>query len=741
MFENYPFWHALFTEAGFTPILSDESNTTLYRGGIFSIMSDNICFPAKLTNGHIMNLVNKGVGRIFYPLVIMEQKEHEHDTNCFNCPVVSGYPDVIRSAVNPEQRYGIHFDTPVVSFKDEKAVFDSCYRYLHDVLGVKKSVVKRAVRRAIEAKFDVRGQLIAKEKEILKRSIDSGSMLFVMTGRPYHVDPLINQRVAQIVTDLGADIISDDVFREEEDHCLEMNYISQWTYPNRVVHAAHGVARLPQNVQLIQINSFGCGPDSFLMDEASNILNAAGKNHTVIRVDEISSPGSVRLRLRSLIESLKQSAAMGRSKAAGEYKALHNSFTEKEKNERTVLIPWFSDSLSPLFPSLFKRLGFNFRNLPKPDEESIQYGLKYGHNEVCYPATLVLGDIMKFLINNREDRDKYVVGITQTGGQCRATNYLALIKNAMITAGFSDVPVLSINTGTAYGNEQPAFTADIKLALSLAIKILHYTESISAMYRSMVVREKVKGTSKYLMDKYINIAIEYVESKKEDKLINVLEQAVDEFNSISITDHQPRVVGLIGEIYIKYNSFGQLHIGEWLQERGIEVVVPSIFSFLLQFFVNDKVNHKNGIERTTFIGRRFEDLLRIYIGSREKKWDKVKRKFRFYRQESNIFEQAKDASNVLNLVNQFGEGWLIAGEVMELSRMGIGKVVCLQPFGCIANHIVARGIENRLRKVCPQTGMLFLDIDSSVAKVNLENRLHFLVDQMEQEEKEKGATA
>ncbi len=728
MFENYPFWHTLFTEVGLTPILSDESNSELYRGGIFSIMSDNICFPAKLTNGHIMNLIGKSVGRIFYPLVMMEQKEHEHDTNCFNCPVVSGYPDVIRSAVNPEQKYGIHFDTPVVSFKDEKALHDSCYHYLHS-LGIKRQTIKKAIKKAIETKTNVKNNLIATEKSVLEKAIANGNMLFVMTGRPYHIDPLINQRVAQIVTDLGADIISDDIFREDEGKCLEMNYISQWTYPNRVIHTAHGVARLPQNIQLIQINSFGCGPDSFLMDEASNILNAAGKNHTIIRVDEISSPGSVRLRLRSLIESLKQSTSLNTNKRVGEYSALHNSFTEKEKNERTVVIPWFSDTLSPLLPSMFKRIGFNFMNLPKPDEESIQYGLKYGHNEVCYPATLVLGDIMKFLIKNREERDKYVVGITQTGGQCRATNYLALIKNAMITAGFSDVPVLSLNTGTSYGNEQPAFKADAKLALSLTLKALHFSEFIGSMYRSSVVREKEKGASRKLMDKYLETAVSYIESKNEDKLIKLLDDAVTEFNNLEITDHQPKAVGLIGEIYIKYNTFGQLHIGEWLQERGIEVVVPSIFSFILQFFVNDKVNHKNGIERTTFIGRRFQDLLRMYVESRDRKWDKVKRKFRFYRHESNIFEQAKDASNVINLVNQFGEGWLIAAEVIELSREGIDKIVCLQPFGCIANHIVARGIENRLRKVCPKTGMLYLDIDSSVAKVNLENRLHFLIDE------------
>ena len=729
MFENFPFWSTLFSECGLKPILSDESTTKLFRGGIFSIMSDNICFPAKLTNGHIMNLVEKKVSRIFYPLVIKETKEHEHDSNCFNCPVVSGYPDVIRSAVNPEGRYGIHFDTPVVSFIDEKAIYDSCYNYL-TTLGIKRATIKRAVRKAIEKKMEVKRNLIETEKQILEADVKEGKMIFVMTGRPYHIDPLINQRVAQIVTDLGVDIISDDVFREDFNECLEMNYISQWTYPNRVIHAAHGVAKLPANVQLIQINSFGCGPDSFLMDECSNILNAAGKNHTVIRVDEISSPGSVRLRLRSLVESLRQSNALGHKNETYTYKAIHNSFTEKEKNERTIVVPWFSDSLSPLFPVVFKRLGFNLINLPKPDENSITTGLKYSHNEVCYPATLVVGDLVKFMIEHRDERDKYVVGITQTGGQCRATNYLALIKNALTTAGLSDVPLLSLNTGTAYGNDQPAFKLNVRLALSIALKAVQYTEALAMMNRAMSVREKVPGTAEALMAKYQQLAIEALDKKQDKRLFALLEQAVDEFNAIEEKENfKPRVIGLIGEIYIKYNSFGQLHIGKWLQDQGIEVVVPSLMSFLLQAFVNNKVNDKHDIEKSSWMGKVGSKFVMNYINSRGRKWDKIKSRFKYNRSEGSIFEMADDASKVLNLVNQFGEGWLIAGEVMELSRSGIDKVVCLQPFGCIANHIVARGIENRLRKVCPKTGLLFLDIDSSVARVNLENRLHFLIDQ------------
>lgn len=251
------------------------------------------------------------------------------------------------------------------------------------------------------------------------------------------------------------------------------------------------------------------------------------------------------------------------------------------------------------------------------------------------------------------------------------------------------------------------------------------------MQRSMVVRQVEAGKAEAIFQKYIDIAIKLTDEFNEDRLVDALSDAVDEFNAIPVKDVEPKVVGLIGEIYIKYNQQGQMQLTKWMQEQGIEVVVPSLMAFLVQGFVNNKVNHKGYIERTSFMERLVTKFISQYVHRNESKMEKVKRRFRYYRPEGSIFEMADDASKVLNLANQFGEGWLIAGEVMELSRQGVKKVVCLQPFGCIANHIVARGIENRLKKVCPETALLFLDIDSSVAKVNLENRLHFLIDQAE----------
>lgn len=321
MYENYPFWQKLFAECGFEVLLSPESNMELYQKGIASVMSDNICFPAKLVHGHILWLIEAKVDRIFYPIVQKETKEWDTASNSFNCPVVSGYPEVIRSAIDPEGNYGIAFDKPVMSFHDIDILRTQAYNYFQ-TLGIDKERFDTAFDTAWDFRNETKNNLIINQKELLKKCLESGEMVFVVAGRPYHADSLVNQKVGQILADLGITALTDDVFLEPQPKeppkskrfrlaerfgigFKRLNMVSQWSYPNRVVHAAMEVAKLPDNVQLIQLNSFGCGPDSFYMEEISQILRQAGKNHTVLRIDEIASPGSIRLRIRSLIESLK----------------------------------------------------------------------------------------------------------------------------------------------------------------------------------------------------------------------------------------------------------------------------------------------------------------------------------------------------------------------------------------------------------------------------------------------------
>lgn len=726
IFEDFPFWHTLLSECGFEVVLSPESTPSLYQKGVGSVMSDNICFPAKLAHGHILALIEQGVDRIFYPMIPKEEKDFKSSCNSFNCPVVSGYPDVIRSSIDPGVNYGIPFDKPVITFGDYRVLKKACYKYV-SALGVTKGVFSQSFKKAMEEHHHTKKQLHEKQSQLLTEAINKHELIFIVAGRPYHTDPLVHQKIGQILSDLGATVLTDDVFCSTENYgFLNLNIVSQWSYPNRVVQAAMEVARLPENVQLIQLNSFGCGPDSFFMDEITEILKQAGKNHTIIRIDEIASPGSVRLRLRSLIESLKVTSK-NTDKISGEahFKAYPTVYSENDRR-KTILIPWFADFISPFVPAIGKLAGYNIENLPKSSKASAEAGLKYGHNEVCYPSTLILGDMITALQSGKYDLDNVVMGITQTGGQCRATNYVSQIKAGLANAGFSSVPVIVFATGGVYQNEQKAFKFPIVKLIEIIVYAVLYGDALQQMHSATIIREKKKGDTQQLFDFYVERGVEAIEANDYRMLLQLLQQAVDDFNQVAIHEREFSKVGLIGEIYVKYNNYGQAYITQWLREKGMEVVTPPIIDFLMQYFVNSEVNNKNGIKRSvlmTFLN----PLFWKYMNKRISRVDDIMEKFRFYQPNESIYVKARYASEILDLSNQFGEGWTIAAEVATYSRHDIKRIVCIQPFGCIANHIVAKGIEKRLKKFYPDISLLYLDIDGGMAEVNLQNRLHFLI--------------
>ena len=726
MFENYPFWNKLLSECGFEVVLSPESTFSMYQKGVGSVMSENICFPAKVVHGHILALAELKVDRIFYPMVIKEEKEFDNSNNSFNCPVVSGYPDLIRSAVDTKEKFHIPFDKPVLTFSSNKALKKSCFLYLSQ-FGIKNNVFDNAFQKAIQEDNTFKTKLRDEQKILFNKAVSDKKWVFIVAGRPYHADPLIHQKTGQILSDLGIEVFTDDVFLSEESHGFKnLNIVSQWSYPNRVIQAAMKVAKLPYNVQLVQLNSFGCGPDSFFMDEVNDILKQAGKNHTVLRIDEIASPGSVRLRLRSLIESLKAVDFEKNDIKTKPFKGYEATYTQKDR-KKTILAPWFSDFLSPFIPELGKLAGYKFVNLPKTNKISAETGLKYGHNEVCYPSTLILGDIITALQSGKYDLDDVVIAITQTGGQCRATNYISQIKSGLKNAGFSHIPVIVLGTGRAYQNEQKSFKLPFLKLTDIAIRTVLYADALQQMYNFMIVREKKKGKTQELFDFYINIGIKTIQDNDGKRFNKLLEQAVADFNMIEISSKEFSTVGLIGEIYVKYNNYGQAHITEWLQSKNMVVVTPPFIDFLMQYFVNLQININNGVDKNGILKQIFNPAMLKYMNIRIAAVEKIMQKFRFYHLPESIFTKAKYASEILDLSNQFGEGWLIAAEVACCARQGIDKIVCVQPFGCIANHIVAKGIEKRLKKIYPQINLLYLDIDGGMAEVNLQNRLHFII--------------
>jgi len=723
MFDNLPFWSALLRECGVKTVLSAPSTMKIYEKGLGTIMSDSICFPAKLVHGHIYDLVERGVERIFFPMVIFERFENKDAINAYNCPIVSSYAEVIRSSVNPEARWNIPLDSPVVSFADDILLEKACYRYLRS-LGADKAMFRRAFVEARKAQSAFRESVSARARAIVARANAENRTVVVLAGRPYHSDSLINSKAPDILAEMGADVLSEDAVSDLA-AMPKLHVLSQWTYPNRIYNAAAWVGAQGDNVQLVQINSFGCGPDAITINETRELLRSFGKTHTLVRVDEITSTGSLRLRLRSMLESfaLRNSSNVSAPRAKRTTGALFG----KEDRRRTILAPCFSHIYSRMLPPLFALAGYKLENITGTDKESVELGLKYANNEICYPATIVIGDVIKALQSGRYDRNEVAVAITQTGGQCRASTYISLIRKAMTAAGFDDVPVVAIGTEGKVINSQPGFEINWLKIMPALFAAFCYTDSLSAMYYSTVVRETRKGDATHLLEKYLRAAYPVMMRKDVNGVFHLLRRAVTEFNAVAVENRRHPRIGIVGEIYIKYNSFGNLNIVEWLISQGVEVVVPPLIDFFMQAFVNIDVNRENHLSRSSSWSTMITYFFEQYANRFVNRSNRILKRYNRYEPMHDIRDVSAKAAEIINLANQFGEGWLIPGEIAAFAESGVNNVVSVQPFGCIANHVISKGVEKRIRDRYPNMNLLFLDFDSGMSEVNILNRLHFMV--------------
>ncbi|MBP1673252.1 MAG: Activator of (R)-2-hydroxyglutaryl-CoA dehydratase [Bacteroidetes bacterium] len=724
MFENYPFWNTLFKESGLEVVRSDDSSQALYQKGIGGAMSDNICLPAKLSHGHIINLIEKKVDRIFLPIVVYEKKQFNKTTNSFNCPVVTGYPEVLESGIIDLVDLNIVIDKIPVNFKDPELLRKSCQKYLKS-LDVSAKTFKHAFKKALEYQQWSKNDIIEQNERILKKAIELNRPIILVAGHPYHADPFIHQNVSSLLADLGVFVINEEIAAHSEEGFDHFFTISQWEYTNRILHAVKWVGEQSYPIGIVQLNSFGCGLDSIILGEVKELVNAKKIPYAWVRIDEISSPGSIKLRLRSLVESMKMRNELISPQKITFHKPQLPVF-DMEDRKRTILFPWFSDFYSPLAPILAKQIGYNFENLPPSDQESIDLGLKFANNEVCYPATLVVGDIIKGLKSGRYQNENIAIGITQTGGQCRATNYLSLIKRGITNAGFHDVPIIGLGSPDAVFNLQPGFKPHWLKIIKAAFMALLYADSISQLYYATASREKSNTQSKILKDKYINLAKSALERKEHHKLPDLLQEAVFEFNQITIHYEDVQTVGIVGEIYVKYNAYGQYNMVEWLIENHVEVVIPPLLDFMMQAFVNNKVQRASFIAKANRLGFT-EQIAEKFANRTIKKFDTVLKRFKYYRPNPSIHHAARLASEILNLNHQYGEGWLIPAEAATFAEQNINNVICLQPFGCIANHIIGKGMEKKIKLKYPQLNLLYLDFDSGISKVNVINRIHFLL--------------
>ena len=727
IYEEYPFWHTLFTDCGIQVKLSDASDFSNYEKCAHMVMSDNICFPAKVVHSHIESLQKQGVERIFMPFVV-----HEHSTkgtqNSYNCPIVTGYSTVVKSS----QPSAIPIDSPTISFRDTNLLTQQCSEYLTAAFGINPKVIARAVVHAEQQLAQFHADMAHADQEILQHSRSKGRLCIMLAGRPYHADPLIQHRVSDLLAGMGIDVITDDIVRlDNHGNSSETHYLAQWAYPNRILKAAEWCASQGDDLLFVQMTSFGCGPDAFLNDEVRDFMLRHHKAPTLLKLDDINNAGSMKLRIRSLVESLNIARKKRRTSIA-EKGFVTTPAYDKACRNRKILVPFFTPFISPLIPSVLRLSGYEVENLPMSDRQSCEWGLKYANNEVCYPATLIVGDIIKAFRSGQHLPDKSAVAITQTGGQCRASNYVLLIKKALVDAGYPNVPVISLTFGDELKNDQPAFKINWAKLLPVALRAILYSDCISKLYHAAAVREKIPGQAQTLAQLYLQRGAELIEARHSNRLIGCIADAATEFDNICTDMECPRV-GIVGEIFLKFNPFAQKDVIGWLIGRHIEVMPPLLLDFFMQSFVNRRANVQQHIDRRNIADTAMPAAYKI-VKSAIEKFDKAASRFRYYRPFNDIFAEAEAAKQVITLAAQFGEGWLLPAEVISFAKHGVNNVISLQPFGCIANHIVSKGVEKRIKNLFPDINLLSLDFDSGVSDVNITNRLLLFTDKLKQHE-------
>ena len=720
MFEEYPFWHTLFTECGIAVRLSDPSDYTRYERSARMVMSDNICFPAKLVHSHIANLSEQGVDRIFLPFVIYEQGG-EGDQNSYNCPIVTAYSAVVKSVEQTETP----IDSPVISFKDGYLLHKQCVDYLSS-LGISKGVIMNAFQKAEEEQTKYRCAIAEHNQQTLLKSKMFEQLSILLAGRPYHADPLIQHKVSDMLSEMGINVLTEDIVRGEDVDIKDTHFLAQWSYPNRIMRAAKWCAEQGDNVQFVQMTSFGCGPDAFIVDEVRDLLLRHNRAYTLLKLDDINNVGSMKLRVRSLVESLKMANEHNRKRHQMDF--ITTPVYDNNYRHRKIIIPFFTSFISPLIPAILRVAGYDMECLPMSDEKSSEWGLKFANNEVCYPATLIIGDIIKAFKEGRYNPSEVAVGITQTGGQCRASNYLPMLKKALVDAGYTDTPVISLTFGDNLDNNQPALNINWVKILPVALRAVLYSDCINKMYHASVVREKEKGDANELRNECLKAGAKLIENGDSKALYKCLEIATEEFDSICKDVVLPKV-GVVGEIYLKFNTFAQRSVVDWLIEQRIEVVPPVLADFFTQTFVNRKAKVSAHIEKRQ-ISDYLLGLCYRLVRSEVRKVNKICSTFRYFTPFGDIFHEARLGEQVITLNAQFGEGWLLPAEIMSYAENGVKSIISLQPFGCIANHIVAKGIEKKIKSLYPTINLLSLDFDSGVSDVNIKNRLLLFIEKL-----------
>ncbi|HIR92552.1 MAG TPA: 2-hydroxyacyl-CoA dehydratase [Candidatus Egerieimonas intestinavium] len=721
MFENYPFWFTFFTKLRFQVVLSPTSTRKIYELGIESIPSESECYPAKLAHGHVTWLIKQGVKFIFYPCIPYERTEFEDSVNHYNCPIVTSYAENIKNNVDELNDPSIIFKNPFLALTNEET---ATQRLVEEFSSIPASEVRAAAHAAWRELHRMREDIRRKGEETLDYLEKTGRRGIVLAGRPYHIDPEIHHGIPELINSYGVAVLTEDSISHLAPLERPLRVNDQWMYHTRLYAAANFV-KLKDNLDLIQLNSFGCGLDAVTTDQVAEILNDSDKIYTCLKIDEVNNLGAARIRVRSLLAALRVRDQQKKKRKIVPASISKVSFTKEMRKNYTILCPQMSPIHFSIVEAGFKAAGYNLEVLPNDNKEAVDVGLKYVNNDACYPSLMVVGQVMQALLSGKYDVNRVAVIMSQTGGGCRASNYIAFIRRALKKAGLEQVPVISINLSGLESN--PGFKITPDLARRLAYGAVFGDILMKCLYR-MRPYEVKKGSADRLHRKWEKYCIGFISGKRlsHTKFKQICRTMIRDFDQLPIHEDlkKPRV-GIVGEILVKFLPAANNYLAELLEREGAEAVCPDLIDFMNYCFYNQNFKHeKLGFaKKSALLGNAGIAAIEWLRDAATKEFAKSKH----FTPPAKIQDLAKMAEPIVSTGNQTGEGWFLTGEMMELIHGGVNNIVCVQPFGCLPNHVVGKGVIKAIRHQQPEANIVAIDYDPGASEVNQLNRIKLML--------------
>ena len=724
LYENYPFWATFFKELGFSVKLSPRSTRAVYELGIESIPSESECYPAKLAHGHVQWLINNGVKTIFYPCIPYERNEFPDSNNHYNCPIVTSYAENIKNNVDEITSGNIRFLNPFMAFTSEKILADQLVKVFDKEFSIPSSEVRNAAHAAWAEQESFRNEMKEKGEEVLKYLEETGRRGIVLCGRPYHVDPEINHGIPELITSYGMAVLTEDSISHLGELERPLIVMDQWMFHSRM-YAAANYAKKTENLDVIQLNSFGCGLDAVTTDCVSDILTNSGKIYTCLKIDEVNNLGAARIRIRSLLAAIRVRDRKKKERTIVPANYERVLFTKEMKKNYTILCPEMSPIHFELLAPAFNAAGYNLIVPEIPARECVDVGLKYVNNDACYPSLIVVGQLMAAVKSGEYDMSKTAILISQTGGGCRASNYIGFIRRALKKAGYPDVPVISINMVGLEKN--PGFTFTPKLLQHGLYALIFGDIFMRCLYRVRPY-ELVEGSANALHEKWKKKVLEFVTSDhvlSHRKYKQMCRDIIKDFDTLPLRDVKKPRVGVVGEILVKFLPAANNYLVELLEQEGAEAVVPDLTDFLLYCMYNtnfrtENLGNSKKSQRMNNMGIAFFEWLR---SAARKAFEESER----FDPPARIEDLAKNAEHIVSTGNQTGEGWFLTGEMLELIESGASNIVCIQPFGCLPNHVVGKGVIKKLRHENPTANIVAIDYDPGASEVNQLNRIKLML--------------